>query len=231
MIVCHKYKFIFLKTSKTAGSSIEMALSKYCGPGDIITPLSEGEDELRVKAGGLGPQNYLEKPLRATPSQWWKLASRAKPLRRYYNHISASKLKKRLGAEVWDDYYKFCVVRNPWDRVISQYYWRQRHSDDLMSIDEFLESRHIGSLIRKGIGVYSVGGQVVVDRICRYETLDSDLEEVRQHLGLPDPISLPRAKSTFRADRRHYSEVYTDSQKEKIRSIFKDEIDLLGYEF
>ncbi|MEX2475461.1 sulfotransferase family 2 domain-containing protein [Marinobacter sp.] len=231
MIVCHKYKFIFLKTSKTAGSSIEMALSRFCGPDDIITPLSEEEDALRVKQGGVAPQNYLEYPFRYKPSQLWKFISRGKSLRRFYNHIPARKLKRRLGKDIWDSYYKFCVVRDPWDRTISQYYWRLRNEDQPMSIDKFLDSRHIDSLIRKGIGVYTIDGKIVVDKICRYENLEQHLEEVRNELGLPEPISLPQAKATFRKDKRHYSEVLSEHQKEKIRVIFSDEIKLLGYEY
>lgn len=231
MIVCHKYKFIFLKTSKTAGSSIEMALSRFCGPEDIITPLSEEEDALRVQQGGVAPQNYLEYPFRYKPSQLWKFISRGKSLRRFYNHIPARKIKQRLGKNIWDSYYKFCVVRNPWDRVISQYYWRLRNEEGAMSIDEFLYSRHIDSLLRKGIGVYTIDRKIAVDKICRYESLTEDLEEVRNKLGLPEAISLPRAKSTFRKDNRHYSEVFSEAQKERIGAIFSDEIKLLGYEY
>jgi hypothetical protein len=46
MILSHEHKFIFLRTKKTAGTSIELALSDLCGPDDIITPLT-GEDEAR----------------------------------------------------------------------------------------------------------------------------------------------------------------------------------------
>ena len=49
MIICHKHKFIFVKTRKTAGSSVEIFLSKYCGPSCVITPLSKEDEILRKK--------------------------------------------------------------------------------------------------------------------------------------------------------------------------------------
>ena len=48
MIISHEHKFIFLKTRKTAGTSIELALSGLCGPDDIITPISPNDEPLRA---------------------------------------------------------------------------------------------------------------------------------------------------------------------------------------
>ena len=53
MIVNHKHKFIFVKTRKTAGTSIECALSEHCDGGDMITTISAEDEKLRTR----GPQN------------------------------------------------------------------------------------------------------------------------------------------------------------------------------
>ena len=59
MILSHKHKFIFIKTRKTAGTSIEIALSRFCGKDDIITPISPEDEKIRKKIG-VKPQNYHE---------------------------------------------------------------------------------------------------------------------------------------------------------------------------
>ena len=57
MIVSHRHKFVFMKTRKTAGTSIEIALSEHCGPSDIVSPNDPADEELRSKLGFTGPQN------------------------------------------------------------------------------------------------------------------------------------------------------------------------------
>ena len=40
MIISHKHKFIFIKTFKVSGTSMEIALSRHIGGKDILTPLN-----------------------------------------------------------------------------------------------------------------------------------------------------------------------------------------------
>jgi hypothetical protein len=78
LIISHEYRYIFIKTAKTAGTSIEMALSRYCGPDDIITPLWKKDEEKRQAMGGRGPQHHMA-PLHAYgPKALYKLLLRAR---------------------------------------------------------------------------------------------------------------------------------------------------------
>ena len=65
MIISHKNKFVFLRTSKTASSSLEVYLSQFCSKEDTITPLglfaSDDEDKFKKKHNLLGSQNFILK--------------------------------------------------------------------------------------------------------------------------------------------------------------------------
>ena len=89
MIISHKYQFIFIKTRKTAGTSIEAYLSQYCGDADVLTPIFPS-------VTGHRPRNWGD----------------------YYNHIDAFSIRESIGPDIWDKYYKFCIERNPWDKTL-----------------------------------------------------------------------------------------------------------------
>ena len=211
MILSHKYKFIFLKTSKTAGTSVEIALSKFCGARDVITPITPADEEIRTRLGYRGPQNFT------------LLASKG-----FYNHISAHEVSGLVGPDVWNAYYKFCFERNPFERVISLYYFLYT-SEPRPTITEFLDAGTHERLRHRGYRLYTVDDRIVVDRVCLYERINADLESLRTRLGLPGKIVLPWAKGTHRKDRRDYRAILSPSEQERIRQFFDKEITLFGY--
>jgi hypothetical protein len=229
VIISHKYKFIFIKTCKTAGSSIEFALSKFCGSEDIITGAIPEEVELRKSLGYRGPQNYVIPKANFGFHDWRRyLYKGTRPI--FLKHGSASHIKKYISKEIWNSYYKFCVERNPWDRMISQYYWRNK-SEQKPTISKFLESDEPSTLQKSGINLYTIDGEIVVDKICFYENLEEDLEKVRIQCRLPEKIILPKTKSGARKDKRTYREILNSEQAEKIGELSSKEIELFGYKF
>lgn len=230
MILSHEHRLIFLKTRKTAGTSVEIALSDIAGPQDIITAIDPADEQIRQGRGGRGPQND-RLPLRAYGAK-----SAAKRLLghggRAYNHMSASEVRRLVGSEVWDRYLKFSIERNPWDAIVSQYHWRNRSvpRERWPSLTEYLNTRH-ARLLAHNVDIYSLRGATAVDRLCRYESLEEDLEELRLAAGLPDALELPRAKGATRTDRRPYREFYSDADRDRVARMFARTIAATGYRF
>lgn len=230
MILSHRYRFIFLKTAKTAGTSIEIALSEFLGPDDIITPVSRADESLRRQLGFRGPQNYLLNWSQHSPFERLRAVVRGRR-RQYYNHMSAAEVQTAVGDKIWNSYYKFCFERNPFDRVISLYYWCCRQ-EPRPALHEFLQSHHIELLTRRGIDLYTSGdGEIVVDRVGRYESLLTDLSEICSRIGLPGNLTLPHAKTGHRLDSRPYTDLIDDACRQQIETRFRRELDLFGYSF
>lgn len=230
MIVCHRHRFIFLKTRKTAGTSIEIALSHLCGPGDIVTPISPADETLRRKAGGTPPQGWAAPFGDYDLADWWRLALKGRRKPRFFNHIPATEARALVGAEIWDSYFKFCFERNPWDKVVSWYYHRYRKRPE--SLPPFAEFVHSGEATAvSDFDRYSINGRPAMDFMGRFETLHQSLEEVRSLIGLPPLPDLPRAKGSFRRDRNPLAEIYGPEERNIVSRAFSREIALLGYRF
>jgi len=236
MIISHKYKFIFLKTRKTAGTSIEIALSRFCGEEDVLTPISRPDERFRAELGYRGPQNFRVLESKNARKDGRPIVSRKKI--GYYNHIPAKRIRSILGTETWDEYFKFCFERNPWDRVISMYSWRTRKlQPPCPSLLEFLRSENEKALSENitnklsNFDVYSIGGEIAVDHVGLYENLHSELERIAMLLNLPEEIQLPRAKGQAREDRRHYREIMGHEERSIVAQVCAKEIAHFGYTF
>jgi hypothetical protein len=226
VILSHRHRFIFLKTRKTASTSVEIALGQICGPEDVVTDI--GQDE-RFRIGP-GPRNQR------LPRGRWPIAAHAlKLLGRsdaeagvaFYNHIPAAKVRAMVPRAVWDGYLKISIERNPWDREVSQYYWRQRGPERPSFRDWVLDPK------RRTIDnfeIYGLGDVVAADVVMRFETIASDFETLSARLALPLP-PLPRLKASPVAGRLPYRELYDDETRDFVARRYAREIAAFGYAF
>ena len=144
--------------------------------------------------------------------------------------MPAREVKQRVPADIWNGYFKFCVERNPWDKVLSHYYMHAAREGGSLSLEEYLARGRLP--INYFRYTDRSGRNVIVDRIVRYENLFAELAEVFAQLHIPfDGTIGVTAKSEYRADRRPYREVFTDQQRRIVDNAFAREIELHRYQF
>lgn len=256
MIVSHKWQFIFVHCRKTAGSSIAAYLNPYLGWSDIQI----GAWHHSLNRGGRMNIRFLldvsavlsRRPrlLRRVLTAYREGAEAEASVVRALNHVqkrrySFSNPTHPLAVEVerafpreWKEYYKFCFVRNPYEKAVSDYIWRVSSRGKAVAFREFLlrvadpergDPEGVVPANPTNFPMYTLDGAVAVDHVGRYESLYPDLREVLDHLGIPfEEKDFPRTRQKKRYDYRRY---YGDEERELVEQIYQDELSMFDYEF
>lgn len=259
MIISHKYKFIFLHNPKAAGSSVTISLARYLGRFDVQVGVLDEAAEENIKPnfnsflrtvhfrsffgitffmkfiGGMIRARSVTKEvfygaLDKTIKRSWRYKLGERP-----THPRASDVRDSFVNE-WQVYTKFCVVRNPWDRVVSEYFWRHRNILDQISFEQFVSDRYSikpstkKQLSRNPNDIYRINGELVLDKYIRFENLEEDLLHICKVLNINWDGWLPRSKGKTRKE-RNYRRYYTAETKELIEAFFKKDIEEFGYKF
>ena len=153
----------------------------------------------------------------------------------YYNHMKLKHLKTKVSEDNWNTYYKFGNVRNPWDRVVSSYFFRKDvlsknpHNptdwQDGESFEQFV-------LTRKLPGKLSVffDGFTEMDFLIRFENIEEDIQTVSDTLNLNLNIDLlPHTHEGVRE--KDYKPYYNTETKDFVAQYYAEEIAYLGYTF
>ena len=232
MIVTHKHKFIYIKTMKTASSSIETALSGILGEEDIITPARTDLQDQRLE--NRQAQNYrldhpevpkrpLIKRLLRRPERYYH------PSIGYYEHMPAWRVKTYLGDSTWNEYYKFSFERNPWDRQVSFFHYKNRDKTNPASFETFLAKPQKSYV--ENYDLYSIDDEIALDFIGKYENLEDDFKCVMGKLGIDKEVILPFANVGKKSTAKSYRDYYDDKSRQLIADWYRREIKYFDYEF
>jgi hypothetical protein len=204
VIVSHKHKFIYIKTRKTASTSIQVFLAPHCGKGDIITPMKP------ITSNKIREYNEL-----------------AKNYEGFTSHMSAKKVKKKVGKKIWNEYFKFTFERNPFDKLVSRYSFRKVEQD----FNAWVKGLNKETLHKWGnYEIYTIKGKVALDFIGKYEDLTEDLKYVLNKLNIPVE-DLTYEKRSRGESKRDYKSFYNEESKNIVETIYKKEIEFFNYKF
>jgi hypothetical protein len=212
----HSFKFIFLHIYRTGGTSLKHSFA----------PLG---------------QNYILpqwKPFYPILEQIRKIpgASLLTPI----NHVTAFQLKRSLPSKIFDHYFKFGIVRNPWDWQVSVYHYileqkNNRHHQIIKAIPggfggyiRFLEIKnsYFSPTLNQHSFLFDRKGKLLVDFVGRHENLRKDFGQICERLNLKS--QLPHLNTSTHSK---YQDYYTAQSKDIVYRLFKKDIDIFGYEF
>jgi len=200
MIISHKHKFIYFKAKKVAGTSTEILLSDLVDEEDIVTPIVKGDSSTHR------PRNY----------------------KGFYNHNTPMYIKNKIGENKFNSYYKFITIRNPFDRVVSWYWWRRIFSLK-KTFGDFISSERCKYLTPFSNWIFDEK-KCIVDDYIRYENLENDTKRIFGK-WFDDDIVYPTAKSSQRKEKKHYTEYYDDETKQIVAEKYAKDIEYFGYKF
>lgn len=170
-------------------------------------------------------------------------------------HLTASEYvgNGHIQQQNFDALFKFSFVRNPWDRLVSEYLyrghrfsfkdWLYRHfptvdDDDYQSAHDAY--RHI---MPQYDFLYDQQGELLVNFVGRFENLAADFAEVSeiitgQKLSLPHKNKTPVAgiKSKIKSlvkpnSQSNYQAYYDDESKELVARLYAKDIEVFEYAF
>ena len=237
MLISHRKKFIFTKTVKTAGTSVESYFEPYCMP-EGQWKKSHGREEYVSDTGIVGYRG--PNPVNGI----------------WYNHMAASEIRDLIGADVWNQYFKFTVVRNPFDKLVSGFYmlvegrrkkyttkdWAKAYAKRLLKraspvegvtgkseIERFRNWIKLGGTIVDR-DKYLIDGEICVDYFIQFENLQSDIEEICKRLSIEmDEQSIPGFKKNIRNHRIPVCDYYDDETEKIVRQLYAWEFEKFDY--
>ncbi|CUH75229.1 sulfotransferase family 2 domain-containing protein [Tropicibacter naphthalenivorans] len=210
MIISPGRRFIFVHIPKTGGTSMAAALEARAHKDDILIGDTPKARKRRARV-----------ELLKAPGRLWK-------------HSTLADIQ---GVVPFDDMFVFCLVRNPWDRLVSYYHWLQGQSFDHPAVGlaqrlgfaDFL--RHPfneGTLRRWDYARYvtDAAGEERCDLFLRLERLHEDWGPLVDRLGFE-----PEMGHENRSERGDYRGYYDDALAEWVGEVCARDIARFGYAF
>ncbi len=218
MIVSHKFKFIFIKTRKTAGTTIMFNLAKYLGENDIIS-----------KSESYPSQNFIYQTKFSKILNNLNLKNLSKKFNKIIEpHTHAQQIKKIIGSKIFNNYFKFCVEREPVDKTISYYFMRKNAYDSSLSRKKMTWAQFINKKrFPDDTNFYTENKKLIVDKIIKYENLNEELSSILNNLGINN-FKIEKSLNNFT---RENDPFVTEEHKKIIYNKFKPSLRYTNYKF
>lgn len=174
---------------------------------------------------------------------------------KWYNHMPAVEVRDLIGQAVWDSYFKFTIIRNPFDKLISGFYMFDRAKQkptnqgprkravkralNRVILSEKVEGEsdieRFRSWIHNGGSIidrdkYIIEGKECVDYFIRFENLNDGIQHVCERVSISfDPSMVPTFKKGARPRDIKTRDFYDQETRQIVEELYAWELQRFGY--
>lgn len=156
------------------------------------------------------------------------------------DHHTAAELRDQMGAQAWQQRFTFSVVRNPFDRAVSIYFYRMRTGqsglgDRHLNVNQWIQRvwaeedpAYLGTpaLTAPCFDWVSAEGALIVDEILKLEDLDRDWDRIMDRLGVDVRPGFINANS-----HPPYRDLLDAVARKTLERAFAKDMDQFGYRY
>lgn len=135
----------------------------------------------------------------------------------------------------------FCVVRNPFDKIVSQWLWGYKRIYKIGFL-EFLQrvrdkkffQRHKNYWYAPQIEwIVNDLGEIIIDRILRFENLQAEFDQMCRDWKFPEFKLIPNinsAETHLGCPRKPYKQYYNEESAKIVRELYCEDFKRLNYD-
>lgn len=161
-------------------------------------------------------------------------------------HANAMKFKDTFSKE-FNSYFKFAFVRNPWDRLVSAFFYLsnfgssegdreaavkyiEKYNKNFHAFCcDFVKEENINTIVHlkpQHSFICDDRDNIVVDFVGKLENIEQDFKFVCNKLGYPCTL-----KHMRNSKHNYYTKYYTDETKEIVERVYQKDIELFRYKY
>lgn len=195
-MISHKLKFIFIHIPKTSGNSLSLLLKNFI------------DNVVIQRASKMGEKQGIDILCEKTKKD--------------IKHKNITYYKNTYGEKI-NDYFKFAIVRNPYDRMLSFYFWAKGRNNQTFNRNEFIKFiKRNNSFQHKYIDNTFY--------IIHFENLIDELKNIECFKEIIDFNNYPTLNASSNS-RKNYNEILDKNLKDLIYKKYKKDFELFGYEY
>ena len=148
----------------------------------------------------------------------------------FTSHETVKTIEKKISSEIYDNFFKFAVVRNPYSRFVSRYnYMKLTNTLKELNFSEFLKKHVKLSLIadQQYKFLLNKNGKIGVNKIIKFENINEEMTEFSK----VNNLKLSKFKKLNISTTENYKDYYDTNTKKIVEDFCKEDLEFFNYSF